>query len=170
MKKYVVMILFIVVMVIMSSMLFSDSFAKYSSAASGNIGVGVAVPIFGETAEEIPVPLNAMVPGDNYSYDFYVVNQNDASAISNVSLDYSIRIERSYNLPITITLVRKNESTNLLDNNLTTSIFTLTHSVRTIHNYTLYIDWNSSYNDENWQNLIEAITIYIDIVQKNLNE
>ncbi len=164
MKKYSVLIIFIVLMVLLSTMLFNRTYARYASGTDGNTNIGIAVPIYDETVKDITIPLNSMKPGSSYTYNFYIVNANTLGTVSDVTLDYYMMIESSTNLPITIILLNSN-NTNILSNNITNT-FTMPHSVLTTHNYSLKLDWNISYDDYQWENTVEALFIHIYIVQK----
>lgn len=168
MKKYISIVFFIVFMAIISSFVFGESFAKYASSISGDASIGVAKPIYRNNVEEIIVPLSSMKPGETFTYNFYIVNEDTESSLAEVTLNYSMRIERSTNLPVTVNLYEYGQTTNLLDSDLTTAVFTLPCGIRTIHNYTVSLSWDASYDDYRWNNVIEAMIIYIDVVQASV--
>lgn len=164
--KKILIVSIIMFLGILGTFIVGKTFAKYLSDASGNTGIGVAVPIYRNSIEEITVPLSTMSPGDTFSYNFYITNENTSNKVSEVSLDYTISLTRSTNLPVTINLHTTDSNTNLLDTNLTTGTYTMPHGVSTVHNYVLTLTWDESYDDYRWNNTIEAIAIYVNVVQK----
>ena len=160
MKKYVVLVLFIVTLALFSSMLFGDTFAKYVSSFSGDGIVEVAFPVIVDSYNEIAIPLSEMKPGDVFNYPFYVTNQEySTSSITEVELNYYFEIDYSDNLPITFELFKDGIETNVLDSNNRSNTYVFNHSVAQYDSYNLRINWDSSYDDFEWRNLIDEVTL-----------
>lgn len=165
MKKYTGLIILAAAIVTYLCLDTAGTFSKFISTSRAATGIGVAVPIFENSVETLSVELDEMKPGSVKYYEFYVTNENDTS-ISDITLEYDISIERSTNLPLTFELYKDNVNTNILSTDLISAKYLMNHSVSSVHNYKLVIDWNSSYSDSEYQKLIESVDINIRAIQK----
>ncbi len=170
MEKKKTFFLLLIFIVALFSFIINKSFARHQSMGATEVPVGVAVPIYGDSIQSINLPFSDMKPGVTNTYNFYVTN-TEASSVSYVSLDYYIEIERSTNLPVTFSLIKNSTGNNVLtpsgiSTTYTSPTYTMTHSVETIDNFALTIDWPTSSGYYKYANLVDYITIRIYATQK----
>lgn len=141
------------------------TFARYAHTTYGTSNLQTASMVIDTNiGSKLSVVLNEMVPGSVENYSFSVSNfKNDR--ISEVSSSYKIKITKTNNLPIVLSLYKDGILTNVLDANLETPSYIFNENVEETHNYQLKIEWDSSINDYKYANLEDTINISIDAMQ-----
>lgn len=135
------------------------SYSKYqTSLNSNNSQASIASFIFfSEIEKNVPLTINeSLYPGIYYEYNFTVQNFNE-NLVSDITLEYSINISRTNNLPIDIKIYRNNE---LIDYSKTNT-FILNKNIKTLDNYKIVIQWSEYNNDYNYANLSDNVSLNI---------
>lgn len=103
---------------LVTSLILSVTLAKYASTATGTGTATVAAMAGGDgKAESKPIQmlLSDLYPGQSKSLKFEVVNYNvdtvNGNRVSEVAMDYTIKVETTGNLPLTFTLSKVTEET-----------------------------------------------------------
>ena len=178
MKKKVLLIAILIIFVAFGSGITYSFFN--SSAESKPNNQGIASFIFEtEKVDHIELDINGLVPGDEREYKFSITNSKDEK-ISDVTIEYQLRIKTYHFIPITIDLYSINEEIEELvgsckdesgrneENEVVCNmpIKTLNKSELGKENYKLKITFPSEYNDIMYSNLVDYINIEIDSWQK----
>lgn len=92
------------------------TYSEYKSDATGTSSRNVAKFVLKDTAREsLGIDIHEIDPDNPCHYSFYISNY-DAKGRNDVSLNYKIKVSNNYqNLPLIITLTKKDDSSNLLD-------------------------------------------------------
>ena len=101
-----------------------------------------------------------MYPGINYEYNFIIKNF-EGDKKSDVSLKYSLSVEKTNNLPINVTLYKDNIE--VAENKVQDQKLNINEE--TTDNYTIKISWDSTLNDYKYASLSDNISLLIDVVQ-----
>lgn len=139
------------------------SYSKYNNNIEGQATVDAAVGITKDNMfQTLNVELDSIVPGDTKTYNFAVTNYDTStSKLNEVTMEYTIEIEKSDNIPVDIVLYKDSVNTNILDNDLKTSGQRFGFSEEQTHNYSLIISWDSSNNSYEYNDLTDYLDIKI---------
>ena len=161
-KKITFLLLFVLLGV---SLFFGvRTYAKYVSSASGNGSIMIAVPIIeNNTLTTIPLDLNEIAPGDTKEYTFKVTNY-EGDKLNEVKMNYSIKIDKSSNVPVEIKLFKNSGTDNVLTELESTNNI-LGFESKQDDTYKLVINWDSSLNDYTYKDLPDYLDIIITGVQ-----
>ena len=151
-----------------------------SSSKMRSTNQGIANFIFeANKVDEIQLQLNELLPGDKKEYLFSVTNSN-SSKISDVAIEYQIKIKTYHFIPTVIKLYTMegeaatfleecNETPTRDSNNMVVCnmpIETLERGSKISNDYKLEIEFPSEYNDVIYSNLVDFISIDIESWQK----
>ena len=157
--------------------------SKYESIANSNADVDIAFYLLKEDYQTMTTNLASVAPRDNaYVFTFSIGNK-DGVKKAEVDLTYNLTIRTTTNLPLTydlymnqqyddtdaVSVVKENVISQDDDmtyfRTITTEPVTLEYTTGTTNVYQLVIYFPKSYNQENYQDIIEAIEITIDAKQ-----
>lgn len=178
MKKKLILI---VTMIISVAFLSGVTYSFFNSAISlKSINQGIASFIF-ETNKVnfIDLEMNNLLPGDEHEYLFSVTN-NKTNKISDVAIEYQIKIKTYHFIPLKINLYKienleeklvgscdenssRNEANELICN---MPIESFMKNQEAKDDYKLKIIFPSEYNDPMYSNLVDYIKVEIDSWQK----
>ena len=178
MKKKIIIMIFLLILVTFFSGITYSFFNTKSEFRSTN--QGIASFIF-ETnkVDYIELNMNDLVPGEERKYLFSVTNSKDRK-ISDVTIEYELRIKTYHFMPLTIELYKLSSEDELLvgtcDENASRNsenelicnmpIATLTKSEESVDDYKLKVIFPEIYNDIVYSNLVDYINIEIESWQK----
>ena len=174
-------ILFIMIMLVSVTFFSGITYSFFNSGAYlKSTNQGIASFIF-ETnkVDYIDLNLNNLLPGEEKEYLFSVTNSKDKK-ISEVTIEYQLRIKTYHFIPITINLYKIESDKEVFvglcdekvsrnaDNELICNmpISKLEKNSNQIDNYKLKIAFPSEYNDKIYSNLVDYIKIEVDSWQK----
>ena len=174
MKYKILIILFVVVFLVLSSGLTYSYFN--SSVDYISVDQKIASFIFDtETLDRLELPLFDLKPGQTNEYTFSVSNTKEAKT-SDVTILYQLTILTPHFSPLIIELYKGNNLVMTCDENYSrnsnnelvcnTEVFELSHSSSNTDNYKLKITFDSRYNDILYTNLIDYLNIEIKSYQK----
>ena len=176
-KINIFLITFLVIII-----LFPLALSKYETTATGNIQSNIAFYLAKAGYQTNNIKLTELKPSPNpYVYTFTVGNQ-DGTKISEVDIEYTLKIITTTNLPLRYLLYKNedyqsNESTNLVTNNNTviepdddgTYFKTITFNKEELlyttpktNNYTLVIYYDETDKNSKYQDTVESIRIVVD--------
>lgn len=133
-----------------------------------------------QTLDEIELPISDIHPGVTKEYAFSVSN-NSNSNISNVTLNYELTIKTYHFMPLEINLYSiENEVEELImtcdedshlrgeDNKLICNapVKEMSYNESVLDNYIIKVTFPSSYDEEEYSNLVDFIDIEINSLQK----
>jgi len=137
------------------------SYSKYqTSINSNNSDVEVASFVFLSSAQvDLPLTLNeSLYPGIYTEYYFTIQNYNN-NIVSDINLSYTLKINKTNNLPIDVKIYKNDLLLNLQENN--SFDFQLNKNTKTLDNYKIVISWDENYDDFNYANLSDNISLSI---------
>lgn len=165
-----------VIILIVILTIFPIVYSKFISETNGNSKVETAFYILNSDYFEANISLGKIVPSDEvYVYPFTISN-NDGLNRLETKMKYDLKITTTTNLPLTYKLyMNENYDNNIIteekiimDDNgtyfkelLTNSQFFGFNEDET-NKYELYVYFPSSYDDYNYQDIIEAVCISIN--------
>lgn len=156
------------------------TYSVFTSDAFGNVNQKIAKFIFNaEEVDELHLSLTDLYPGVTKEYQFSVSN-NSSGKLTNVTLNYNMTIKTYHFMPTEIKLYRvegenetlviscdetfnRNEENELLCN---TEVVEMSFKKEELHNYKLEVVFPSSYNSEEYTDLVDYIDIEINSWQK----
>lgn len=156
------------------------TYSVFTSDSLVNSNQKIAKFIFNtETVDQLELSLSGLYPGVTKEYQFSVSN-NSSGKTSNVTLNYSMILKTYHFMPTTIKLYRiegeeetlvincdetynRNEENEVVCNTETEE---MSYSNNEIHNYKLEVAFPSSYNSEEYTDLVDYINIEINSWQK----
>ena len=162
--------------------LFPMALSKYETTATGNINSNIAFYLNKTGYQTNNIKLTELKPSPNpYVYTFTVGNQ-DGTKISEVDIEYTVKIVTTTNLPLRYLLYenedyQSNSSTNLVTSNNTVTAADddgtyfktislnqeqLLYTVPKTNNYTLVIYYDETDKSSKYQDTIESIRIIVD--------
>lgn len=175
-KKLVVCLLFVTLIVFGTGITYS----VFTSDSILNSNQKIAKFIFNtETLDELELSLTDLYPGVKKEYQFSVSN-NSSGKTSNVTLNYNMIIKTYHFMPIDINLYKLEEGKETLVMNCdetynrndenevvcNTDIEEMSYSNDEIHNYKIEVSFPSTYNSEEYTDLVDYINIEINSWQK----
>lgn len=168
----------IVLILLVLLVLIKFTLASFETSGEGEAVSSVAFYVVDVGSQTQNLILSDVKPDDTDNYYSISVSNFASNKVSEVSLEYSLSIKTTTNIPITYSLYKNDDSTNILgdrevitDNdkmyffkyNSISSSFD--KGVKKTDNYKLVINFPSDYNSEDYQDLIDNITISVDAKQ-----
>ncbi len=178
-KKHSRLWVYLLYLGLVTSLILSVTLARYASTAGGTGTATVAAMAGGGEilvqGQNIEMPLEGLLPGGEKTLEFQVVNYT-GDAISEVAMEYDIKVETTGNLPLTFTLTTTetangiNAGTILADGTpLTGGLFPLTEE-KQAHTYALTATWPPDKKDARYADEIDLVTVTVTARQKLSNE
>ena len=107
--KNVLKVTLVLLLFILLSTLFAQSYAKYETNAKLSANIDKAIYLLKDEKLTFNIDPDAIIPSDTpYQYTFTVSNYND-SENGDINLKYYIQLKTTTNLPITLKLVRNEQ-------------------------------------------------------------
>lgn len=154
--------------------------SKYMTQVTGSSSAAVAGVSLEINNSTTPIDISNLSPGTSTSYTFSVVNFKD-NQVSDVTLDYTVRVSTTGNLPITYTLAPADDEAST--ENLVTTTNTnegtgsqtwtggvLAGGEKVTHSYKLTATWAVGEYDISYMNEIDAVEIVVDATQRSNSE
>ena len=175
-KKLMIFVSMLVIMAFGTGITYS----VFTSDAFGNVNQKIAKFIFNaEEVDELHLSLTDLYPGVTKEYQFSVSN-NSSGKLTNVTLNYNMIIKTYHFMPTEIKLYRIDDENETLviscdetftrneENELVCNTETVEMSFKKeeLHNYKLEVIFPSSYNSEEYTDLVDYIDIEINSWQK----
>lgn len=161
-KKNRILLLIVLISTVIVTMV---SFSKYKTAVATSDSTRTAVPIITMNSEPLNLSIN---PAENeQSYVFEIANYS-GNKESEVSMEYSIRINNSKNLPLIFELYDYNEETkteigeNLLSADNVTSNISMLVGTKQSNKYILKIKWQEDERDYKYNKEIDYVQINVN--------
>lgn len=181
-KKYSRLWVYLLYLGLVSSLILSVTLAKYASSVSGQGTATVAAMAGG--GEPIQMTLSSLAPGgEPQVLKFKVVNYKDGK-ISEVALDYDVKVETTGNLPLVYTLTVEGTGNDVKDELILTDgskaqtvsgAFDLDGKEQT-HTYTLTANWPTvvdsgketgvRVDDAGYADEIDLVTVTVEVRQR----
>lgn len=153
-------------------------FSIFHSDTSGSISNKIAFYVIDPVPQTEEIKIGEVEPnGQNYSYNIEVSNFKNGKT-SEVDMDYTMQVVTTTNIPVTYKLYANNNDTDVIgtreiiqDNNgmyffkYSPQVGSFVHDVQKTDTYTLVINFPSSYRNAAYQDLIETVSITIDVKQ-----
>ena len=181
-RLYTKLIILIICMLIVIR-LFTLVLSKYESISNSNANIDIAFYLFKEDYKTMTTNLKSIYPKDGvYVYTFSIGNE-DGNERAETDLTYDLLIRTTTNLPLTYELYKNEKysdvgATNIIKENIVekdeqgtffrkiaTEQEYLKYSVGTTNVYQLVINFPKTYNQENYQDIIEMIEINVNAKQ-----
>ena len=178
--KLIVILLFLVFAIIILSRLIAFTLSRYESTGQSDTEVDIAFYVLNPDYQSMTLNLDTLVPRNTpYTYSFTVSN-SDGTNRAEVDLEYEIVIRTTTNLPISYRLYMNevytaSGATSIFTSNETiqddyntyfkrmeTDTVTLNYTETTTNTYQLVLDFPTTYNTYNYQDIIEAIEISVN--------
>lgn len=160
--------------------IFTLALSKYESQVEANANVDIAFYLLNEDYQTMTLNLESILPRENkYKYYFSIGNQ-DGEKRAQIDLEYNLKVRTTTNLPITYTLyeiesankinvitsntVDRDEYNTYFRNILTAPVILRYDSPETKF-YQLEVSFPETYNETNYQDIIELIEITVSSQQ-----
>lgn len=161
--------LLMLIVIISTILVTTVSISKYKTAVATSGNTKTAVPIINVNSESLNVILNPTK--SEQSYIFAVANYT-GSKESEVSMEYSIKISNSNNLPLKFELYNYDETTKtergenlLLDDSTTENVSMLVSGGKQSVKYVLKIKWQQNENNKSYNKEIDYVQINVNSKQ-----
>ena len=165
-------------LVLASFWLMCNIYAKYTSQASGNDSARVA--LFGHDESVVLSSgtdgMSGLKPGDSRTYTLTVSNTKN-QATSEVTVDYSLEIVTTGNLPLKYTVYKKNDSLTgteigsfeetsaKMEEIFRTDDMHFEAGVKGSAEYTVQLEWPAEKNSASYAGMPDDITVNINVEQ-----
>jgi len=178
------LLLYLILAVAVTSLVTTNTLARYSSTFGVNASAGVAAFAGGGTMD-FDVPLDNMTPGSTRTMQFTVQNYDEKQDCE-VRLDYEIQVETTGNLPLSFQLLGKkgaddNSADSVLAGPLDSTLKAAGGKLpiaaagdaeagtngRKQHIYELSVTWPAGKTDEDYSREIDMVTVTVTTVQAN---
>lgn len=183
-RFYTIIIGFLFLDLIVMVVLFNISNARYESNAVASTELDVALFALDEDSD-LYISLDTMVPRDDpYVYRFSITNTTKTGLLTDVKMNYNLRIIATTNLPLNYKLYMNENYLSPTASNIITADNVIPDddgtffrtmaapqetfgfsSVET-NQYTLLVYFPSAYKDSKYQDMIESIQINVGAEQK----
>lgn len=185
-EKLIIFILIgIIIISIITFLVMSMTFSKYQTNITGNVASNIAFYLTKTDYQIQQINLTTVEPRkDPYVYTFSVSNM-DGTKVSDVDINYVLKIVTTTNLPLTFALYMNesydsNSSTNLISSGntevsadeygtyfqtITMSSESLLYATPKTNNYTLLIYYDEDENSAKYQDTVESIRLVIESEQ-----
>lgn len=151
------------------------TYARYRSTVTGTATAAVAKVDLNSKADLSDKLTSLTTPGNFVDIDVTVSNSKETS-VSEVTQDYTIKVETTGNLPLEFTLTKKNPdaegqyvsteaSSDDTENSKVWSGGQMPHSKVTEHTYVLNVKWKDTGKDAKYAFEIEKVTLTVDAKQ-----
>lgn len=163
--------------------------ARYRSTGSTSLSADVAFYVVKESHQEGNIMLSGLEPSnDAYTYTFTVTNTDEDNNISEVTLDYTVELKATTNLPLQFEIYKNeellestdDEDTNPIDNDIvldeTGQCYirkinikkgSFRYNQKTTDTYKISVKFPTSYkSNEEFESMIDHISIVLDAKQK----
>ena len=155
-----------------------SSFSLYESEANSDADADVAYFVLNDEYQSQVIKLDSMNPGDTQNFVFnisnYVLDDDSEEVVSEVDMEYTLKIRTTTNLPLEYELTRsqsagEEETFELVTDDDGTYFKKLLEETGTFscdqgytNTYTLTITFPTNENDIKYQDLIECIEVSVD--------
>lgn len=155
-----------------------SSFSLYESEANSDADADVAYFVLNDEYQSQVIKLDSMNPGDTQNFVFnisnYVLDDDSEEVVSEVDMEYTLKIRTTTNLPLEYELTRsqsagEEETFELVTDDDGTYFKKLLEETGTFscdqgytNTYTLTITFPANENDIKYQDLIECIEVSVD--------
>ena len=155
-----------------------SSFSLYESEANSDADADVAYFVLNDEYQSQVIKLDSMNPGDSQNFVFnisnYVLDDDSEEVVSEVDMEYTLKIRTTTNLPLEYELTRsqsagEEETFELVTDDDGTYFKKLLEETGTFscdqgytNTYTLTITFPTNENDIKYQDLIECIEVSVD--------
>lgn len=155
-----------------------SSFSLYESEANSDADADVAYFVLNDEYQSQVIKLDSMNPGDSQNFVFnisnYVLDDDSEEVVSEVDMEYTLKIRTTTNLPLEYELTRsqsagEEETFELVTDDDGTYFKKLLEETGTFscdqgytNTYTLTITFPANENDIKYQDLIECIEVSVD--------
>ena len=155
-----------------------SSFSLYESEANSDADADVAYFVLNDEYQSQVIKLDSMNPGDTQDFVFnisnYVLDDDSEEVVSEVDMEYTLKIRTTTNLPLEYELTRsqsagEEETFELVTDDDGTYFKKLLEETGTFscdqgytNTYTLTITFPTNENDIKYQDLIECIEVSVD--------
>ena len=164
-KKKLILVFITIVLIYIISFITGKTYSRYVSRVVVSDTEEIAVPITDNNLDEtLTFQLSDMIPGDTKTYNFTIKNYISDN-ITETKMNYSLRILKSTNIPVTIYLYKNDVQTNVLDANLVSNNNILGITTKTTDSYQLVIDWDDNETYDSYSGQTDYIDIVIESVQ-----
>ena len=156
-------VVFIISCVLLSSMMISDVWGKYYNHTIDNDEAKVAAFVFEATngaSETFALNIGSLTkPGTSVTHTFAVTNKR-GETVSEVAQEYNLAVTGLGNLPLVYTLTSDDVTVDGL-----TAAGDMAAGVEVVHEYTLTIEWPSGETNPAYADIIDLVTVSIDVEQ-----
>jgi len=183
-RFYTIIIGFLLLDLIVIVILFNVSNARYESNAVSSTELDVALFALDENTD-LYISLDTMIPRDDpYVYRFSITNTTKSGLLTDVKMNYNLRIIATTNLPLEYKLYKNQNylsptAANIITaddvipdddgtffRTMATPQETFGFSEVETNQYTLLVYFPSRYKDSKYQDMIESIQINVGAEQK----
>ena len=176
-KRNIICVSIIVVFVV-AVIIFPSTLSRFQSKGNGEAKVDLAFSLINTDELVSDIELENVLPDNKvHEYSFSVKNYDDEGNRIDVILEYDITMKVTTNLPIEYSLY--DSEGNLMDTSLETiqdedgTYFNVyktdkkiaTYKEDTIETYTIKYSLDSVYSDYNYQDIIELLSVEINVKQ-----
>lgn len=170
---------FIIILLFMTGRFIQNAFARYRSTATAQADVDLAFYFVkaGDISQDLK--LERILPRTNkYIYSFSVANY-DGNTRTETSLDYTIEIKTTTNLPLNYKICKQGETTNritstqpIADDNgtyfkyITATGDTFGFSENEVDYYQIEIEFPVAYNSSQYEGIVEYLQLTVCSTQK----
>lgn len=180
-RNLIILIIAIIALIIIG---IAITMARYRTTGTTSLDAEVAFYVVKEEYQTRSIMLSGLYPREEpFEYNFTVSNYYDQVNIAEVTLDYTIEMKMTTNLPLEIEIYkngRKLENSDVIDNNIVLDESgtcyirkinikkgSFIHAQKAKDTYTVSAKFPTTYkNDEEYQSMIDHVSIVIDAKQK----
>lgn len=176
--KKISIILGIILLVGGVMLFFPTTLSKYSSKATGNAKIDIVFSLLDTEALSQTITLDEIIPDDKFhTKTFAVKNYQDDYRID-INMIYNVVIKATTNLPIVYELYDENnllisDNNEIITDEYGTIFYTITSKEKLFTHkkddrdlYTIKYKLGSTYNEEEYQDIIELLSIEINAKQE----
>lgn len=168
----------IAIIFVVAIIIFPSTLSRFQTSGEGEAKFDMAFSLLNTDELVTDVELENVLPdGKVYEYTFAVKNYDDEGNRIDVILEYDITMKTTTNLPIKYEVYDNNgnlmqmsletikDSDGTYFNVYNTEKRVATYKKDTIESYTIKYSLDSSYDDESFQDIIELLSIEINVKQ-----
>ena len=158
--------------------IFALVLSKYESEANSDANVDIAFYLFNEDFKQMTLNLDKIFPKeDEYIYIFSIGNEEQGKT-PEIDIEYDLTIRTTTNLPLTYELYINDNTESIIQTNeieqdqdgtyfrkITTNTENLYYQEPKTNIYSLVVKFPESYNNKEYQDIIEMLEITIDSKQ-----
>lgn len=144
----------------------SYTYSRFTSSIEDESVIATALFLnTSNLSETLSVSLDDMTPGMTKSYTFAVKNF-DETRRNEVALTYDIKVIKSDNIPVSVTLYKNGVEENILNSELTSLNNEMGFIVNQTDTYVLNIVWDITDNGYEYSDLVDYLDVDINSKQK----